>query len=157
AISKEDAYWGGHSLKGLALFYRARQKETADYADKVKALRSADQYFKNAADRAKSEKDAEELSNLYRLWSSVCLELGNYLSGNLKERDTNLRKAETYAQKATDLNKRNLEAWDALAYALEDAAWLLKENAKYPQAVKAFDQAIQINFRSDRPRSWLGR
>jgi predicted Ser/Thr protein kinase len=155
ARKREPKYWGGHSLKGFAHFLRSHKEN--DYKGRVAALRKAEGHFTEAAACAAKEKNAEELSLLYRYWSSVCLELGNYALKDPKERETNIRAAVKHARQATRLNQGNLDAWDALAYAQEDVAWILGETTRYEEAKAAFDQAIAISFRKDRLRPWLGR
>jgi hypothetical protein len=155
AIAQEKEYWGGHSLKGLALLVRSRRE--SDYRQKLAALREADRSFAMAVKFSATEKNQEELSTLYRYWSSACLERGHYALTDRKERDASIQSAEAHAREATQFNQRNLDAWDALAFALEDAGFVLNQPQKYQAAKKAYDQAILLSFRDDRVLSWLGR
>jgi serine/threonine protein kinase/tetratricopeptide (TPR) repeat protein len=153
AIRMDAQCGSGHGLKGMALLLESRK--TSDYVDRSTTLVEASKHFARAVEL--SQKDtAEDQSDLYRLWSSAALELGTY-AADLKKKEEYLTAAEKYAIKATELNPRNLDAWDALAYAREDIAALLGRAEKFKDAVKAYDQAIALGFREARPRPWLGR
>jgi serine/threonine protein kinase len=153
AIEMDSGYGGGYALKGMALLLESRTQ--SDYADRIKRLTEAKAGLEKAVELSKAAA-SEELSDFYRQWSSITLELGNYVSED-KNREANLTLAEEYADKATKLNPRNLDAWDALAYAREDIASIPGRKERFKDAVDAYTRAIEISFLEARPRPWLGR
>src|SRR5205823_5973469 len=110
----DRAYAGGHALKGFALLLRSRG--LSDYAGKLALLRQANDRFAGADKLfGRDQGEEEELSAIYRYWSTVCLELGNYCPDEPGQKRAYIDAAIRYARKATRVNPRNLDAWDALA------------------------------------------
>jgi hypothetical protein len=153
AIAKTPRSPEGYKLKGLALILKARAR--ADYADRTTLLLEAERQLARASELSRKA-GAKERANVNRLWSTACLELGNYIADDQK-REEYLAAAERLAAAATKLDPQSSEAWDALAYAREGIAWLLDQKERYQDALAACNRAVQFDRRSSRSRPWVGR
>ncbi|OAI54642.1 hypothetical protein AYO44_14575 [Planctomycetaceae bacterium SCGC AG-212-F19] len=147
-----------HGLHGHTLLLRSRQEKVA--LKRLEPARAAVRAYDEAVRLGQSRQDAGgELAAALTGRSTARVELANYLppATDRKELESLLHGARDDATAASKIENRGDPdyAWAALGNALEDMAWLLKQNELYPAAVRAFTQAI--NLRGDLATYWLAR